>query len=441
MGSPAYNPFAELASPETKLQPQAATPVAKPYNPFEEIAKPQGKPNLRSQVHQDFGTELGAVRDFLPAAGGMAAGVPGAAAGAFAKQALSPDPSIGTGIVDTTLNGVIPAGIESVLSRGLKGGVASLISKLPQSIIDRIPGYAKAQIGAKLASKMYPEADLVQTAAQNASKQSGAMEANIDAAKPPFTLGLKGPGLTNSVSDAEAAAIAKYNSKYADNQIGSQLLTIQKQMGIAGDQPLSAVPKLMLSDVKHVENAILATGDPTIVRQIATNDLVTRNFTPSTKTFDAAKMLDELAGPKADAYKLALGSGYKPFKELLDLGVAKGVGKETPNLFSWQEGRKLAITGTALSFLGIPFRGTEAVILGADALKKIAGNPELGKLILQAAKTGSKTPQSSLLLKASLNALRGSTVYLQNSDGQKDAATIQTDEKGEPQLQYSRSPK
>jgi len=374
----------------------------------------------------------------LPIAGGVFGGIPGAAAGSFAKQALSSNPSIGGGIADTITQGIIPAGIESALSGGVKAGVGRLLSKLPDSVLQYLPGYAKAQIAGKLASKMYPESDLVQTAAQNAADQSGKIASQIDAAKPPFTLGLKGPGLTNSVSPEEATVVAKYNSKYADNQIGSQLLTIQKQMGVSGDQPLSAVPKLMLSDVKHVENAILATGDPTIVRQIATNDLVTSHFSPSSRTFDAAGMLDEMAGTKADAYKLALGAGYKPFKELLDLGVQKGVGKPTTNLFSWQEGRKLAITGTALSFLGIPFKATESVILGADAIKKIASSPELGRLILQAAKTGSSAPESSVLMKASLAGLRGTTVYLQNSDGQKDPATIQMDAQGNPQLQYSK---
>lgn len=373
--------------------------------------------------------------------GGVGA-IPGAALGSMAKQAFSPDEhstsDIGEAIKDTVLNGVIPKGFEML--GNLKGNAVRLLSKLPDSVLERIPGYAKAQIASKLANRMYPEADLVQTAAQNAASQSQKMGNAIEQSKFSGNLGLTGKGLTNSVSPEEAIAIAKYNSKYADNQIGNQLLAIQKQMGVSGDQPLSAVPKLMMSDVKHVENAILATGGPAIVKQIASNDLVSRFFTPSTKTFDAAGMLDEMAGSKADAYKLALGDGYKPLKELLDLGVKKGVGKQTPNLFSWQEGRKLAITGTALSFLGIPFKATEAVILGADALKKVAGNPELGRIILQAAKTNPSAPESSVLMKAAMAGLRGSIVYLQDQDGQRDSATIQTDRSGNPQLQYSRSP-
>jgi hypothetical protein len=371
----------------------------------------------------------------LPIIGGVLGGVPGAAAGSFAKQALSTDPSITSGVGDTILNGVIPAGIEAGFTGGVKASASRLLSKLPDSILQYIPGYAKAQIAAKLANKMYPEADLVQTAAQNASDQAGKMSTQIENSKFSGNLGLKGPGLVNSMSPEETAAVAKYNSKYADNKIGQQLLDIRKQMGVSGDQPLSAVPKLMMSDVKHVENAILATGDPTIVKQIATNDLVTRHFTPSSKTFDAAGMLDEMAGTKADAYKLALGKGYQPFKELLDLGVQKGVGKQTPNLFSWQEGRKLAITGTALQFLGIPFKATEAVVLGADAMRKIAGDPALGKLILQAAKTGSKAPQSGLLMKAALTGLRGTTLYLTGPDGQKDEVQVGQDQQGNPQLQ------
>jgi len=424
----------------TLPKPNPAPRVPDKQNPYPDINYNTAGSDAMSAQGSYGPNEQKILLEGLPIAGGMFGGIPGAAAGAFAKQALTPDdPSFGTAVADTALQGVIPAGIESVLSRGLKGGVASLLSKLPQSIVDRIPGVAKAQIASKLANKMFPEAGLVQTAASNTADQSGKLAKVVEDSKFSGNLGLTGPGLTNSMSAAETKAVAQYNARYADNQIGGQLLSIQRQLHIAGDQPLSAVPKLMMSDVKHVENAILATGNPTIVKQIASNDLVTRYFTPSTKSFNVAGMLDEMAGTKADAYKLALGKGYDTFKTLLEQGVKKGVGQETPGLFSWSQGRKLLIGGGALSAIGIPFKVGESAILGADAIRKIAQNPELGQMIIQSMRTGSKAPESTLLTKTILAGLRGTTVYLQTEDGQKDQAVIQSDPKtGEPQLQYSR---
>lgn len=399
---------------------------------FDQIApdKPPGQPNLRSMVHQDLGTELESVRDFLPAAGGMAAGIPGAAAGAFAKQALSPNPDLGQAVGDTALQGVIPEGISSVLSRGVKGGISAVLSKLPQSIIDRIPGVQKAGLSDQIAAKMGSEADLVQSAARSARANRSSLATPIQVPA--------GNGILDASGNPAMKTIMQDHPVYS-TPIGKKLTGVESSAP-AFSKVAPAADEL-LSDVQSVRNAKLMSG-PGPISAIAANDIVTKNFKASTNSINAPNILNELSGPKADVYKEALGKdGYGTFLSLIKSASDKGVGQQSPGLFSWYEGRKLAITGAALSAIGVPFKATEGVILGADAIKKIAQNPDLGRLIIQATKTGSKAPEASLLMKSAMNGLRGTTVYLQNGDGQKDAATIQADPKsGEPQLQYSQKP-
>lgn len=277
---------------------------------------------------QDQDTLLSA----LPIAGGTFGGIPGAAAGSFAKQALSSDPSIGGGVADTFLNGVIPAGIEAGFARGVRGSAAALISKLPQSVIDRIPGVLKSKLTGQLAEQSVPQA------ASISAKQSA--------------------------------------------------------------------------------------------------DLVSKYTKASTGSFDSAGLLDDLAGPNAAKYKMQFGEqGYKTLKDLADSANSAGVGKTPDSLFSWKEGRKLVIGGAGLHLLGIPPTVSGSVILGADALKKVLGDPKLGALILQATKTGSKAPESSLLMKSAMLGLRGTTLYLTGPDGQKDEVQVSQDQQGNPQLQ------
>lgn len=368
---------------------------------------------------QDQDTLLNA----LPIAGGTFGGIPGAAAGSFAKQALSSDPSIGGGVADTFLNGVIPAGIEAGLSGGIKNGVSRLLSKLPEGILQKIPGYAKADISQKLASRMGSEATLV----QNAARAARANRVNL--ATP--TQVPAGNGILDASGNPAMKTVLQDHPVYS-TPLGKKLAGVESSAP-AFSKVAPAADEL-LSDIQSVRNAKLMSGADN-VSKIAANDLVTSNFKASSNSFNAAGMLDKMAGPKADVYKEALGKGYDSFKQLLELGVQKGVGKETPNLFSWQEGRKLAITGSALQVLGIPFKATEAVVLGADAMRKIAQDPKLGALILQAARTGSKSPESSVLMKTAMLGLRGTTLYLTGPDGQKDEVQVGQDQQGNPQLQ------
>lgn len=410
--------------PNSKLN----LPVQQKQDIFDRISRNYP---VRSQLpggnEMNVGTELSHVAkqapSVLPLVGGVLGGIPGAAAGSFAKQALSPEPSIGGGVADTFLNGVIPAGIEAGLSGGIKNGVSRLLSKLPEGILQKIPGYAKADISQKLASRMGSEATLVQSAARAARAN------RVNLATP--TQVPAGNGILDASGNPAMKTVLQDHPVYS-TPLGKKLAGVESSAP-AFSKVAPAADEL-LSDIQSVRNAKLMSGADN-VSKIAANDLVTSNFKASSNSFNAAGMLDKMAGPKADVYKEALGKGYDSFKQLLELGVQKGVGKETPNLFSWQEGRKLAITGSALQVLGIPFKATEAVVLGADAMRKIAQDPKLGALILQAARTGSKSPESSVLMKSAMLGLRGTTLYLTGPDGQKDEVQVGQDQQGNPQLQ------
>ena len=366
------------------------------------------QPNLRSMVHQDLGSELNSVREGLPMIGGMAAGVPGAAAGAFAKQALSPDnPDIGNAIQDTMLQGVLPeavGGAVNYLKGGVKAGAALLIAKFP-NLANMLPGFQKAYIINKMAEKMVPEADNVAVAAENARANT--------------------PYPTQAQQESTHGL---FDVPFDQTEINTTKI-----------RPLV---KNLFNDVTDVRNAKLSGVSQQRLASLAGSDLVTRNYSAATNSFNAPRILEELSGPKADIYKEALGPGYQTFKDLAQLGTDKGVGVKamSPVQTMFYEGKRIFFGSLAGGVFGLPAHVSAGLVLGSDAIAHIASDPKLGQLVIQAMKTPGTAPESTLLMKSIMNGLRGTTVYLQNSDGQKDAATIQTDAQGNPQLQYSQQP-
>lgn len=370
------------------------------------------QPNLRSMVHQNLGSELDDVRNFLPTAGGMAAGIPGAAAGAFAKQALSPNPDLGQAVGDTALQGIIPEGIGAgmraampIVGNGVKGPIANILAKFPK-IAAMLPGVQKADIINQMAAKMVPEADNVAVAAENAR--------------------------TNTPFPSQAQKEATHG-----------LFNVPFEQSEINTTRIKPIVKNMFTDVTDVRNAKLSGVSQQRLSSLAASDLVTKNFNAASQSFDAPNILQELSGPKADIYKEAMGPGYQTFKELAQLGTDKGVGVKSmsPVQTMFYEGKRIFFGSLAGGVLGLPAHVSAGLVLGSDAIAHIAADPKLGQLVIQAMKTPGTAPESTLLMKSIMNGLRGTTVYLQGSDGQKDQATIQMDPKtGEPQLQYSQKP-
>ena len=338
---------------------------------------------------EELRSVLSRVPDTLPAIGGTVANIPGAAGGAALSQGLknlSPSTfgqpgGVGEAVVDTVAQGVVPQVVGNLLRYGAKGVVALVPG------IDKLPAVKIAELINKAKNYMQPQSALMETAAEN-------MRANLP--------NLSGPSLA---AIPETSLNALHNVPYTQTEISAT--------------KLAPIAKDMLSDVSTVRNAKIATGNPTIVRQIAANDLVTRNYSKAADTIFPDKILDEI-GQRPDVYEEAFGKpALDTFTELMQTAKDKGIGKTT-DLASWREGRKALYLGMPARLLGIPFGVSETIVLGSDAMKVVATNPKLGQMILQATKTNMNAPEATLLQKAIVNGLRGTTLYIKRADGSKE---------------------
>jgi hypothetical protein len=283
-----------------------------------------------------------------------------------------------------------------------KSSIARLVAKFPQ-IAKLLPGVQKADIINQMAGKMVPEADNVAVAAENAR------------ANTPFP-------------------------SQAQKEATHGLFDVPFEQTEINTTRIRPIVKEMFKDVTDVRNAKLSGVSQQRLSSLAASDLVTRNYSAAQQSFNAPRILEELSGPKADVYKEAMGDGYKTFKELAQLGTDKGVGVKamSPVQTMFYEGKRIFFGSLAGGVLGLPAHVSAGLVLGSDAIAHIASDPKLGQLVIQAMKTPGTAPESSLLTKAIVSGLRGTTVYLQTPDGQRDAATIQVDpQTGEPRLQYS----
>lgn len=344
-------------------------------------------------------------RDLLPAVGGILGSIPGAGAGAFAKQALSPTPSLQEGAIDLGLQGVLPeaAGkltgiLQSLRSNGVRQTLANL---LPTSLASKLPATKIAETINKARGMLSPEAGMIETAGENARNQ-------IPYSKPGQVL----HGVTP----------ANYQGTVAEDLVQ----TPYTQQSVAKIPPIGKTADKLFSDVTEVRNAKIATGDPTVIRQLAQDRILRKNWNFDNGSFNPSNVLDEL-GKSEDVYKEALGNGYDTFKNLMQTAKELKVGEHPESLISWHEVRKVGALSLGAEIIGVPYHLSAPVILSVDAMKKIASDPALGQLIVAGMKLPKTSPASTLLGKAIANGLRGTTVYLQGEDGQKSKATFGED--------------
>lgn len=332
--------------------------------------------------------------DALPAVGGMIAGVPGAAAGSFAKQALSQNPSLQDAGTDTLLQGVLPeavGGIAGVL-RDVKsqGLLKTIADRLPTSIASKLPGTKAAQIINQARGLMGPEGAMVETAGQNA-------RANLS----PKT--------------------------YDPNTVAGDLVgTPYTHDEVANTPPIGKTADKIFSDVSEVQNAKLSTGDPTIIRQLARDRIMRKNWNFDNGNFNPDNVLNDL-GKNEDVYREAMGPDYDNMKALMQQAQKLKVGQTQDSLISWHEVRKVGALEVGGELLGIPRGVTSVLTFGTDAMRKIAADPALGQLVIAAMKAPKNSPATSLFGAALKAGLRGTTLYMTNDDGKKEPVTIGQD--------------
>lgn len=344
--------------------------------------------------------------------GGIAGGVPGAAAGAMLgkgvqklfpgiMQEQSPLEDVGDVAGNTVMQGVVPQVVGNMMRFGAKGAAAMFPGAM------NLPGVKIAQLINKAKGYMMPESSLLETAASNAADQS-----------PKIAQRTRIPSNDLVTPSGDPAMITQTKSSPVyDTPAGRMISKVEDQA--PAFQKITPAAKEIMSDIQSVRNAKLATGNPTLVRQIAANDLVTRNYSKAADTINPTAILDEI-GKRPDVYEEAFGKpALDSFTQLMQTAQDKGVGKTT-DLISWREGRKALYLSLPAHALGVPIDVAESIVLGVDAIKKVATNPQLGQMLLQAAKTNANAPEATLLQKAIVNGLRGATLYIKRADGSKE---------------------
>ncbi len=77
--------------------------------------------------------------------------------------------------------------------------------------------------------------------------------------------------------------------------------------------------------------------------------------------------------------------------------------------------------------IGGPVGAASGIVISETALSKLANNPMIGRLAIQALETPAGSPQAQLMSKALLYGMRGTAVMLQMSDGTKEKGEVSDD--------------
>lgn len=340
-------------------------------------------------------------------------------------------PSLVGGIAaDAIGQGALPE-VGSMLMAKPAAAMANLIGRSPlkymPAVKEGVQASNVADISKKILTKQYPETNIIETAGENASNNAGEMtQAIADAqAKVPKT---KGPTSIADVpisdkpiplSPEEQAATDKLTNTFGPNQVGKKLIKLHTEY-LQGDEKAATqtykdISNQTLSDVVHVKNFKLATGEPDTVRHLATNDLITKGWNGADSTFNPDAVLGALGGAKKEIYQEALGDSYKPFNDFLKEAQeqtkdTKGI---TDRLLHYSQGHLLwTVPGTIAAVagghetLGGLGAAASGFILTNKMLQNLMSNPDTAKLVVQAMKTPLKSGEATLLNQALTNSLR-----------------------------------
>jgi hypothetical protein len=378
----------------------------------------------------------------LPMAGAMAAGVPGTLTGSALKtliQHFAPD-TFGKGpedAGDTALEmgkdvigqnlipGAVQKGVAALIQKGLPAAVAS--SKLLKNFPAVRSGAAKNMTDEALGKYQFPESGILESAAENASGTNKDLIDQFNQAKATHMASDEYAIHPSSSSPEMAAAEQAQKDVFGRNAVGSKLLRLQKQFergeDVSGRQTYKSIAGEALSDLTHVRNFKLATGEPKTIEQLALNDLVTDGFKSSEGTLNTKGILDKLTGPKSEIYREAISPPtLGKFQELMSEIEAQKAGHGiSDRMLNWSKGHLAWSIPLAASSMGghslIGGMGALATgsILTNSALGKIMSNPETAALVVKAMRTSTSSPEAPFIAKALANAVRGGEVVSESS--------------------------
>jgi hypothetical protein len=326
------------------------------------------------------------------------------------------------------LNNVLPAGLGKLgglaLKTDMQGIGATVASKLSNFPAVR-EGVVK-QLTQQINKRLYPESQVIEQGAENASGRLGEMQDTISSLKEqypdlPPTKSLEIVGGKPQVVETPGgphpqvqAAMDHLGDVFGRNRVGGMLLRMQKEAtafdgDIARTQAYKQISSTTLSDIVHVQNAKMTAG-PQFTNDIAVNKILTGAGDPTGGTIDATKALGELGGKNSEIYKEAMNpASYDSLNKML----VKMKGLEdhniTDTIISFSSRRLVwnLAGGAGLGALaGHPITGilggaaAETPVLTNLMLRKIMQNPETVKLVTLAMETPKAAPQAGFLQKA-----------------------------------------
>ena len=326
------------------------------------------------------------------------------------------------------LNNVLPAGLGKLgglaLKTDMQGIGATVASKLSNFPAVR-EGVVK-QLTQQINKRLYPESQVIEQGAENASGRLGEMQDTISSLKEqypdlPPTKSLEIVGGKPQVVETPGgphpqvqAAMDHLGDVFGRNRVGGMLLRMQKEAtafdgDIARTQTYKQISSTTLSDIVHVQNAKMTAG-PQFTNDIAVNKILTGAGDPTGGTIDATKALGELGGKNSEIYKEAMNpASYDSLNKML----VKMKGLEdhniTDTIISFSSRRLVwnLAGGAGLGALaGHPITGilggaaAETPVLTNLMLRKIMQNPETVKLVTLAMETPKAAPQAGFLQKA-----------------------------------------
>lgn len=335
----------------------------------------------------------------LPAIGGLLGGVPGAAAGAFARQAVAPNPSLKEGAEDTAMQGIIPELAGKVLgpAKDFLGKIASKIVSTNNPIVSKALG----ETAQSFTSPSTPALAIGQSLSED-----------VPGTVPPSPVRtIKGKGAVPLENpDAQTTVLDDYK---------------------AGKTP-DQVAKKLVSDPREVQKLNLATGTPAVTEQLALNHAVSQGYNSVSKEFNPDSILKEL-GNNSEGYDAALQPGTK--SRLTEfLNTAKSLQPtQSTGMLSYIKHRLVfdlgafgighAVAGGGSLGMAV---GGGSLLLTNQAVSKLMSSETLGNLALQSLKLAPDSPVSPLVAKTLIQGLRGTELFL-SKDGKEQKVTVGED--------------
>jgi hypothetical protein len=283
-------------------------------------------------------------------------------------------------------------------SEAMKSSLANLLTAPGIRNFPAVRGGAAGMMTKKLMGRyQFPESQIVESAAQNAQNT-----------------------ITDAVASRDPAIVGAVQRNFAGNKIGSKLLNVTEDLTKgAQTQSYKDVADTGLSDLIHVRNWKLATGESKTLEQLALNKLVTNGFKSGEQKLNTNYILNELGGKNKEIYDevfLENPEALAKFKDLVgEIGKQQEGHGVSDAVLRWSKGHlmwslPLAATGIVHPTVGAMGAGASTVIMSNHILGRLMSNPETANLVVQAMRTSGTAPEAGIISHVLTNLVRAGEV-------------------------------